>query len=487
MFENMILISILVSFIIMLLIASDKIFNIKYSAKYRYIIWIIIAVRLIIPFQLDVQNSVVVELPIQNFTAYQDNYSNEALKYDNLAKEQNLNFKNNKQISLKESLELIWSFGFAMFLIFHIFSYSKFKKNVNRWSRLLDIEFDIPVYICPKIDTPMLVGLFKPKILIPRQTYSKLEIDTVLEHERVHFIRKDLWIKVIFIIANAVHWFNPIVYIMVNRANWDMELSCDDKVILDKNLDFKKAYSNIILHFASSNKINALTTQFSGGKKDMKKRLENIFDKNIKKSGLLLVTIISVTLMGSSLVGCSTSSNEANMEIEGMPKTVKGILAETEKNAELENLIKDTFQIPEEYLADTKYYYNNIDLNDDGNDEIIAVAIGMYTSGTGGDSAIIASKKGDKLEVIQSLSLVHEPIIVSDDMTNGYKDIIVPNYGGGADAKEPYKVLKNTDGKYSDINDSDGISDISNISGTAIIANDIVKDIQESKALSLEP
>lgn len=488
MFENIIIISGIMSLIIVSLIVSYRIFNIKYSAKYRYMIWILIAVRLAIPFQLDIANSVIIELPIQNFTAYQEDYSNEVLT-DNLAKEQdfNLNSKNNKEISLKESLKLIWCIGFAMFLIFHIFAYWRFKRTVAIWSKPLDIKYDIPVYICKKIDTPMLIGLFKPRILIPSQTYSELELEAVLEHENVHFRRKDLWIKVLFIIANAVHWFNPIVYIMVNSANWDMELSCDDEVIFDRSVDFKKAYSNIILNFASSNKLNILTTQFGGGKKDMKKRLENIFDKTMKKSGMLWVTIISIALMGSSLVGCSTSSNEANIEIEGMPKTVKGILAEKEKNADLENIIKDTFQIPEEYLADTKYYYNNIDLNGDGNDEIFVVAIGMYTSGTGGDSAIILSQEGGKLEVIQTLSLVHEPIIISDNMTNGYNDIIVPNYGGGANLTEPYKVLKNTDGKYSDINDSAGISDISSISGTAIIADDIAKDTQESKVLSLEP
>lgn len=488
MLENIIIISGIISLIIILLIVSYRILNIKYSAKYRYMIWILIAVRLVIPFQLDIDNIAIIELPIQNFIAYQNDYSNQVLTYENLSKGQNfnLNSKNNEEVSLKEKAEVIWIIGFISFLIFHIFSYFKFKKNVNRWSRILDIEYDIPVYTCQKIDTPMLIGLFKPKILIPSQTYSELELEAVLEHENIHFKRKDLWMKVLFTVANAVHWFNPIVYMMVNRANWDMELSCDDEVILDRSLDFKKAYSNIILNFASSNKLNILTTQFSGGKKDMKKRLENIFNKN-KRSGLLLVTIISLTLIGSTLVGCSTSSSEVDIEIEGMPKTVKGILSEKEKNADLENLIKDTFQIPEEYLADTKYYYNNIDLNGDGNDEIFAVAIGMYTSGTGGDSAIIVSQEKGKLEVIQTLSLVHEPIIISENMTNGYKDIIVPNYGGGADPEEPYKVLQNTDGKYSDINDSAGIDDISNTSGTAIIANDIVKDIQESKVLSLEP
>lgn len=488
MFENMILISLITSLIIILLILSYKVFNIEYSAKYRYIIWILIAVRLLIPFQIEIPNNMIkIDLPIQTITSYQDANLNQrgsnATQEDVIKNNTNID---NLEITLNESIKLIWAFGAAVFLIIHIVAYKKFKKTVNIWSKPLDIACELPVYTCKKIDTPMLIGIFNPKILIPNQAYSETELEAVLDHEMVHFKRKDLWIKAMFIVVNAIHWFNPIVYIMVNSANWDMELSCDDRVVFNKSIDFKKTYSSIILRVANSNKINLLTTQLSGGKINMKKRLENIFDKNTKKSGTLLVAIIVVSLMSSALVGCSTSKNsETEVEIEGMPSTIKGILSETEKNAELEKLIKDTFQIPEENLADTKYYYNNVDLNSDGKDEIIAVAIGSYTSGTGGDSALIVSKEGDKLEVMQELSLVHEPIIVSENVTNGYKDIIVPNYGGGADPKEAYKVLKNKDGYYSNMNSSEAVSEISDVKGIAIIANDIAKDIEAGKALSL--
>lgn len=489
MFENMILISIITSLIIILLIVSYEIFNINYSAKYRYIIWIFIAVRLIIPFQFEIPNSMIeIEVPIQTVTVYQNENSKQVILNENqdIVSNMNLNI-DNEGMNLSEKSKYIWGFGFLAFLIFHIVAYKKFKKTVDIWSKPSNIDYEIPVYICEKIDTPMLMGLFNPKIILPDEPYSEMELEAVLEHEMVHFKRKDLWIKMMFIIVNAMHWFNPVVYIMINRSNWDMELSCDDSVTLNKNIDFKKTYSNIILSVANSNKINVLTTQFSGGKSNMKKRLENIFDKDTKKSGMFLVLIIIVSLMSSALVGCSTvKNNETEVKLEGMPNTIKCILSETEKNVELEKLIKDTFEIPEGNLADTKYYYNNVDLNSDGKDEIIAVAIGTYTSGTGGDSAIIVSKKGDKLELIQELSLMHEPIIISENVTNGYKDIIVPNYGGGADPKDVYKVLKNTDGYYSDMNSSEAISEISDTKGIAIISNDIAKDIEESNALSLK-
>ena len=93
------------------------------------------------------------------------------------------------------------------------------------------------------------------------------------------------------------------------------------------------------------------------------------------------------------------------------------LLAESEPYPALEQFIIDTYGIPEDFYDKTKYYYNLVDLNEDGREEIFAVVMGPYTSGSGGSSALIAFDfEGDIREITQ-LTLIHTPIIISEHDT----------------------------------------------------------------------
>lgn len=77
--------------------------------------------------------------------------------------------------------------------------------------------------------------------------YSDEEIKVILKHELTHYKRHDLWYKLLLICANGIHWFNPIIYFMVRQANRDLEYSCDDAVVGNEDMEYRKAYSKTIL------------------------------------------------------------------------------------------------------------------------------------------------------------------------------------------------------------------------------------------------
>lgn len=234
----------------------------------------------------------------------------------------------------------------------------------------------------------------------------------------------------------------------------------------------------------------------------MKKRFQNIIHSGSKKKGLVALALLMIACLGlSSLVACSSIGAAANEEtgankaieqgnIETQePKKISeniiGVYAESEPNVELEKTIIDYLKIPEEYLAKTKYYYNYVDLNSDGKDEIFVVVIGPYTSGTGGSTALHIIQTGTMgMQVNQEFTLIQTPIIISDKVTKGLKEIIVMNSGGGADGN--YVVLTGGDGQYKTVNEGTAIKGLEEVSGTAIISNDILKDMEEGKALYLQ-
>ncbi len=144
--------------------------------------------------------------------------------------------------------------------------------------------------------------------------------------------------------------------------------------------------------------------------------------------------------------------------------------SETEHNAELANALLSFFGIPQEYQADTRYYYNYVDLDNDGTDEIFALLIGPYTSGSGGNSAAWVSAD---MEVIQAFTLMNAPLVITQAEDSSYSDIIVTSDNGTG-----YKqlLLTNTDGQYNSVNEAEELASGTEITGISILNDDMTYD-----------
>ena len=107
--------------------------------------------------------------------------------------------------------------------------------------------------------------------------------------------------------------------------------------------------------------------------------------------------------------------------------------AEEEEYPLLAQFLASYYEIPEEYQTETRYYYNRIDLNEDGKDEIFAVVIGEYTEGDAGDPGLLLTEEGDDFTVLETFEEIRTPVTVSENMTNGWHDIILQEYGKGVE------------------------------------------------------
>ncbi|KAF5078533.1 hypothetical protein [Oscillibacter ruminantium] len=179
----------------------------------------------------------------------------------------------------------------------------------------------------------------------------------------------------------------------------------------------------------------------------------------------------------------ASAKDTENLLNDWLPQGVKQVMAETEPLPELARAIVEEYEIPEEEWANTKYYYNYVDLNDDGTDEIFAVVIGPYTSGTGGDSGMWLIPYAG-MAVSQTFTLIRTPIIISDTMTGGAHDLIFQRSGGGGETE--YVRLTCSDGTYSNPSDAEVVEDISKVEGTAILCNDVAADMESGNYLTLE-
>jgi uncharacterized membrane protein YkoI len=163
----------------------------------------------------------------------------------------------------------------------------------------------IAAKICPFVPSPMLIGFFKSTILLPNKDISADELGYAFRHELTHYKRKDLWINLLALLATAMHWFNPLVYLMAKVARADCEAACDEAVVNGYDLERRKQYGETIIGFIGACRARPplLSTYFYGGGNSMKKRLSAIMDTTQKSRGMatacVMTAIVAAILSGN--------------------------------------------------------------------------------------------------------------------------------------------------------------------------------------------
>lgn len=238
-------------------------------------------------------------------------------------------------VPLGTVLTALWLAGAAALLAWRLAGSLAFARKVRRWSRPapaetqalcdtirgeLGIRRMIPLAVCSVVDSPMAVGLLRPRLLLPREDFDGQELDFILRHELTHIRRRDLWYKLLLLLAQTVHWFNPLVWLMVRQAEADIELTCDDAVMAGRCGADRRAYSETLLkslHRQRGLAKAALSTHFYGGAEVMKARFRNILSGGGRRwgGGALAVALLLVAVVGCA-VGVAAGAEEPLTEEE---------------------------------------------------------------------------------------------------------------------------------------------------------------------------
>jgi|GEM_PF-997731 len=104
------------------------------------------------------------------------------------------------------------------------------------------------VYQSPEVNSPMVLSVFRPRILVPA-TWEKLSPNArtgIIRHELAHIRQKDHLIGLAQILALGLHFFNPLVWILIKKLNVYSEITCDETAIAGHNLDARDYLRSLI-------------------------------------------------------------------------------------------------------------------------------------------------------------------------------------------------------------------------------------------------
>lgn len=354
-FWNLIQVGLTTSVVLLPILLLCAVLRRRYPARVVCALWVIFAVRLLVPVQNSFPDAPVQVTPRTTLVEVQTTQVSESVPETSgmedepvIAEPQPIierhwvpagaavTAETQKSIAFDEILALVWAVGAAAFFVGSMLSYWRFVHRVRRTARdVRDLELlriyesecerlglrqRIPLRQTPEADGPMLVGLVQPVLLLPKGGIPLADAPLILRHELTHAKHKDVLCKMVFLLARCVHWFNPVVHLLAWQGAQDLEIACDQSVVHGLDTDAKRQYGQCILNDVARRMYGGtmLTTRLTGGGKAMKTRLQALFSPNKKRRGvaLILTAAFALTLVGGCFAVTPKGTENAALEQE---------------------------------------------------------------------------------------------------------------------------------------------------------------------------
>lgn len=168
---------------------------------------------------------------------------------------------------------------------------------ITKWREEYRLLRPLAIVRSDKVSSPASIGILRPRIIFPQGMDLDNEqlVRYILVHEYVHIRRFDTLWKLLALCAACVHWFNPLVWVMLVLLNRDLELSCDEMVLRHFGGTERASYAHSLIDMAERGRpFSFMHSYFS--KNAAEERIIAIM--KYKKTSLLAVVLALVLTLG---------------------------------------------------------------------------------------------------------------------------------------------------------------------------------------------
>lgn len=327
--ETSLMASILVGFILCIKI----LFRNKLTPWWQYMLWIVLMIRLLLPWSPDSSYSIYsllsysssVSEVIQKNTPSPENTVNDEMQHTvelesnsktvikNSEPEVNVSSEQQTTLSLYKVALYVWLAGVIILVVMtfitnrRLYSYIKKQPDItdeqvvtvfNRCKQSMKIKKAVSLRLAGKIASPTVFSFFRPKVLLSKKHMKVLneqQLQYVFYHELAHIKRNDVAVNWIMYSLLLLNWFNPILWYAYFCMREDQELACDAYALTFIDKEEQIAYGHTIITLLEHYSYQAPSlANLSRNKRTLKRRIVMIkkFQKKSYRLSLLGVIVI---------------------------------------------------------------------------------------------------------------------------------------------------------------------------------------------------
>ena len=275
----------------------------------RGILWGMVALRLVLPFSLESEFSLLPDdspiervavddvdgatIPINQevMISKEDSTVPPIDEVDTQGVRQEMTMT--KRVNAMSVATIVWAAGIGVLLLYSILSFWKLHRRVA--DAVIWRKEKPAIYESEKVDSPFVLGLIKPCVYLPFRM-SDEDRECVVAHEEAHISRGDHLIKPVGFLILAVYWFHPLVWLAYVLLCKDIEMACDEKVISRMSVADKKAYTKALLKCSKPQRmISACPLAF--GEVGVKKRITNVLNYKKPAFWIIILSILACVIV----------------------------------------------------------------------------------------------------------------------------------------------------------------------------------------------
>ena len=306
-----------VSLTVLLLLFIKYLLKDKLSARFQYLIWLVLALRIVHPASIMRTNLVPVSLTLETLKSLCESSLSSvySARFEPIALTSVFPVITERPESMTDILFCIYAAGIVFFLLYYFFTYLRLRLLLFRADRVsAEGQAHIDTIaekhslksckaVCINgISSAFVCGIIRPLLVLP----AEKDVDEkIILHELLHLKYKDALQNVLWCLLRALHWCNPIVHIAMHRIGNDMESLCDTRVLERLEGEERREYGKILLDMANTKYARApFTSSISNGGKQISKRIESIVRFKKFPQGMLVAAVcIIIFLCFPTLVG----------------------------------------------------------------------------------------------------------------------------------------------------------------------------------------
>lgn len=297
----------------------------KISARVQYMLWLVVALRLIMPGITAIFPDILPEssFSIMNVIDQVERATQEYIYADELPEQTDMPVSGFPLLLMDSSDgptavflagRITWTWGDLFRIIRYIgmaaagawivFVNIRFtnglRKNRTKYEKE---DYKLPVYLTKNISSPCLYGLpGRQAVYIPEDVAENEEkVRHILTHEYCHYKHRDVFWSMLRCVLTAVYWFHPLVWVAAVLSKQDCELACDEAALKilgeDERIAYGKTLVSLINRKTKPSDIVCTATTMTVGSEGIKERIRRIADKPRRLAAVLLLVLMVVSII----------------------------------------------------------------------------------------------------------------------------------------------------------------------------------------------